>query len=174
MRIPRMSLNHLTNCENIHMSNKFLTKNHLNFNYFNAPSIRKPRGFWYSINIEWLNWVKSEMPDWEFPFLYELILDKTKILSIHNENDLKEFFNKYISKKQIELSIGDFYYRTNWYKLSKDYSGIEFLNYKKSYNMNIDISPFEFKKIVWYDHIDVSSGCIWNINALISINLIDE
>mgnify|MGYP001769505466 CR=1 FL=1 len=171
--IPRKSIDHLKTYDNIHMSSKLLTKDKIDFTkYFNAPSIRKPQGFWYSLGTDWLSWVRSEMPHWEYPFLYELLIDKSKLLIINNTNDLLNFINEYsIANSSIKFDNRYEYKKINWYILAKKYSGIEFSNYRKSYLLNKN----ELNTLsLWYDGIDVSSGCIWNKNALISINLIQE
>ena len=91
--------------------------------------------------------------------------------------DAKEFFKFF---DEIKLLVGfnsikfddkHEYKKINWHILAKKYSGIEFSNYKKLYSLN----KKELNTLsLWYDGIDVSSGCIWNKNALISIRLIQE
>lgn len=112
------------------------------------------------------------MPHWEYSFLYELLIDKSKLLIINNTNDLLNFINEYsIANSSIKFDNRYEYKKINWYILAKKYSGIEFSNYRKLYLLNKN----ELNTLsLWYDEIDVLSGCIWNKNALISINLIQE
>ena len=172
IEIPRKSIDHLESYENLHMSKELITKNKLDFTkYFNAPSICKPEGLWYSIGTSWLSWVKSEMPHWEYQFLYELIIDKSKLFIINNSNDLTNFIANYLIPRNSSNSYNYFELnKIDWYKLAKEYSGIEFRNYKKSYQLQIKYVSIP----TWYDGIDVSSGCIWDKNALLSVNLIQE
>lgn len=171
MNAIRNSINHLLTYENIHMSKRIIDSIHFE-NYCNAPIVSmKPRGFWYSLGTEWLEWVRNEEPHWEYQFLYELIIDKSKLFIINDSNDLTDFIANYLIPRNSSNSYNYFELnKIDWYKLAKEYSGIEFRNYKKSYQLQIKYVSIP----TWYDGIDVSSGCIWDKNALLSVNLIQE
>lgn len=91
-----------------------------------------------------------------------------KVLLISNEKDLLLFTKRYgfidaNYKKTFSDFKGDFKSlkhfatRINWYKVSKDYAGIE-------------ICPhlLACREYFWYDLFDVASGCVWNLPAIIS------
>ena len=40
----------------------------------------KPIGLWYGIGTSWIDWVISNMPDWECENIFEIKLDESKIL----------------------------------------------------------------------------------------------
>jgi len=123
--------------------------------YCQFNKTHKPAGLWYTINEEWLEWCKIEMPGWINKYQFELDIDLSKILMIKNTIDLKLFNKKYTNSA---LGI-------EWNKVAEKYDGIEIQNY--SYLMNhvkYDSIP------LWVWGWDISSGCIWNLAALKGIN----
>jgi hypothetical protein len=116
----------------------------------------KPVGLWYGIGTSWIDWVKSEMPDWEVENIFELHINDSNIIKIRNMEEILEFDQKY--------SINHDYFKTiNWIDVAKDYSGIE-------------IAPYIWKarlKISWYYTWDVASGCIWGKNGIDSIKRVN-
>lgn len=114
----------------------------------------KPEGFWYAIDNAWIEWCRSEMPEWEHEYLYEIILGpKTNLLYISNYKELIEFTNDY-QVKTPEPFIGRCVnYNINWPLVAFKYDGIE-------------INPYIYEarfKLLWYYGWDVASGCIWNL-----------
>lgn len=159
----RKSLHHLDRYTRIHMSNDIISEIDCS-KYINNQNLDKPTGFWYSMGTEWLKWVQLEMPDWEKQYLYDLRLDENKILKITNLDELKQFNKTYKS----EHKTFDRYYSINWDLVADKYFGIEFQNYraiKSEYDDWYDL---------WFHMIDVSSGCIWNNEAVKSLTLICE
>ena len=49
----------------------------------------KPKGLWYAIGDEWIQWVKSESPQWAEQYLYEIQLDLSKILVLDTVEKVK-------------------------------------------------------------------------------------
>lgn len=137
-----------------------ITKNNkISFeNISSQKSGPKPFGLWYGIGTSWIDWVKDEMPDWDYDNVFEIVIDESKILKISKFNELIEFTNEYIDNNEMLSN-----YFINWNKLSKKYSGIE-------------ISPYIWEgrmKFIWYYGWDVASGCIWKKDAIIGINKIN-
>lgn len=116
----------------------------------------KPRGLWYAIGTSWIDWVRNEMPDWEGDYIYKLQLNSNNILFLKTYDDLVSFTQKYSDEQSLDTT------NINWERVSNEYSGIE-------------INPYQSKArydILWYYGWDIASGCIWNKNALNTINRI--
>lgn len=117
----------------------------------------KPIGLWYGIGNSWIDWVRNEMPEWEYDNVFELKINESKILMISNMNELMEFNNMYLDDNPMNFNGN-----IDWREVSKKYSGIE-------------IAPFIWKgrnELNWYYSWDVASGCIWKSDAIISIDKI--
>jgi len=116
----------------------------------------KPKGFWYAFGTEWVDWVRSEMPEWEKPHLFKIDIDTTNILQLNNESDVHEFMEKYCDDK-----IKKWNSEINWVKVSKDYSGFEIPDYREIY---------EYRDLyMWISSFDISSGCIWDLSLITNI-----
>lgn len=124
----------------------------------------KPKGFWYSCEHEWLNWVRIEMPDREEEHYYDVQLDYSKILIIDTFDKFKEFDTKYGVTQS--SSYGDRY--INWKKVSQDYSGIEICPYQYRAKNSM------YLEYTWYITWDIASGCIWNKDAIKAIKPADK
>jgi hypothetical protein len=55
----------------------------------------KPKGFWYAFGTEWVDWVRTEMPEWEKPHLFKIDIDASRILQLNSTSDIQEFTKKY-------------------------------------------------------------------------------
>ena len=84
-------------------------------------------------------------------YIYKIRPNYVNILRLRKTNQINSFTKKYL------LSDGKY---IDWDKVSKKYSGIDI-----RYN-----SKWENNK--WYDGWDLSSGCIWSSNGLISSEII--
>ena len=51
----------------------------------------KPRGLWYAIGTEWVDWVRGNMPEWESDHIYKIELDDSKILHLGEDMSYAEF-----------------------------------------------------------------------------------
>jgi len=118
----------------------------------------KPKGLWYGMGDSWINWVRTEMPHWECDNLFKLDLDESKIIKLNNEEELLDFNEKYGEELYGASNCID------WFEVSKKYSGIEIPNYLWSLRMD--------RRVGWYYGWDVASGCIWNEDAIVSIDKI--
>lgn len=122
----------------------------------------KPIGLWYSINLEWIKWCKSEMPDWIHKHNIEIDIDEGKILVISTPKQLAYFIEKY----ERSVSYSDFLKEVNWEKVTKQYSGIEIRNYEQLKWMR-DRDHNTIKSFsAWFSSWDVSSGCIWDLTVV--------
>ena len=134
---------------------------------------QKPRGLWYGIGTSWIDWVESEMPEWEGKFIYKLEINEPFILMLKNEEELNNFtvrFGRYPEKDEAyhqyvkrayaseQLSIEQIgpAISIDWLEVSLLYAGIE-------------ISPYQWdsrSNLHWYYPWDVASGCLWNKKAI--------
>lgn len=117
----------------------------------------KPKGLWYAFGEEWeefCNINNFNIDKYRYKFL--LIIDDSKIYKIKNNQDLKEFEEKYYIKDESGLDGID------WKSVENDgYFGFEIKNWNSlSGKYNIDMGSS------WISKYDLDSGCIWNINAI--------
>lgn len=111
----------------------------------------KPRGLWYAVGVDWIGWVRSEMPEWEQEHLFKVELG-SKIIKVNNRADVEKF--------EHEFGVGtDFGMMIDWEAVAKKYNGIELIHYN-------DFSHF------WTYGWDVRSGCIWNKSGIKKITKI--
>ena len=112
----------------------------------------KPNGLWFGIQDHWIRWVKYEMPEWKEPNLTSLELDENKVLIIDTVEKIQEFDQTY------GCYLEDFptFRVINWTQVAKQYDGILFPVYFRDQRRNY----------IWYNVIDVPSGCIWNKRAV--------
>ena len=130
----------------------------------NEEGSYKPKGLWYSHKNEWVEWVRSEMPDWEKEHLHLISLDYTDIIRLKSHEDILKFSDIYakpistykdIINKENKLN----YSTIDWYSVAKKYKGIEIIPY--IYSARYDV--------MWYYGWDVASGCIWDSTAIKNI-----
>ena len=121
---------------------------------------------------------KWEELDWG-DYIYGVKIDLSNVLVIKTYQDYVNFNNIYGMKKTFKIPKSlqesnndkDSYTNKliNWKKVSEKYSGIEVKNYNKIKKqlrkdfMNENISS-------WLDTFDFSSGCIWDLKAVKSVN----
>jgi len=116
----------------------------------------KPKGLWYGMGDSWIDWVRHEMPHWEYDNLFKVDLDESKIIKLNNEEELLAFNDQYGEKNYTNF--------IDWFEVSKKYSGIEIPNYLWSLRMD--------RRVSWYYGWDVASGCVWGEDAIVSIDKI--
>ena len=143
----------------------------------------KPNGLWFSYGNEWIEWCNTYCPQMiRGNYLYNLEIDDTDILKIKSFEDLKDLHDNYgysmlkamaertndteamfpenvLSKKTM----------VDWQKLTKDYKGIEFIDY---HAIKVE-SVFDIIAYAWFNSVDVSGGCIWDLSALKSYNKVE-
>lgn len=124
----------------------------------------KPTGFWFSIDESWKEWCEEN----EF---------KIKSLAYKHKVTLKETANILLLEEPEQLVRFTVHYRANylptkiidyidWPRLATEYDGIIITPYQYSCRYE----PMVF----WYYGWDCACGCIWNIDAVESIELIPQ
>jgi hypothetical protein len=111
----------------------------------------KPAGFWYGFGNSWIQWTKSEMPEWSGKYIYEVNIGNANVLKIDTYSKLLKFNDEFSAQSTPGISSID------WAKVSKKYDGIEIVPYQNNARMNF--------KLLWYYGWDVASGCIWNLDT---------
>lgn len=109
----------------------------------------KPRGFWYGFGSEWIDWTRSEMPEWTGKYIYKVDIGNSNVLKLSNQMELAMFDRQYEASRD-----GDIF--KDWVAVSKKYDGIE-------------INPYQWSSrqdYMWYYGWDVASGCIWNLKDI--------
>jgi hypothetical protein len=122
--------------------------------------MRKPVGLWYACGDEWIEWTKTDMPEWleSSDYLYEVKLGDG-VLRITNVEEFDWLQQKYLRAGRFGDQVMD------WKAIQDDgYSGIEICPYASYARMEAD----------WYYGWDVASGCIWDSRGIVEINLIAE
>ena len=126
--------------------------------YYQAKPRIKPTGLWYSINNEWFKWCRGEMFEWIKGWSYSLEVDTSDILIITNNNELKNFCDKYT------LNLGKYLYYIDWLRVTQKYKGIELQNY---HTLKWDCwTVKEFNTLIWVYGWDVSGGCVWDLSII--------
>lgn len=155
------------------------------------PIEKKPKGLWYGIDDDWLQWCYSNQSDWIGPYFYEIVLDESRLLSINNLEAFDQFEKAHVGKPEWMVALqqmailGDDPLEKEWggYKLSllNEYSdsgimGKSFINYGKvalSYGA-MEVTPYLHKRrlsSMWYYGWDCASGCVWEKKAIKKIKL---
>lgn len=149
----------------IHLSKKPISKL-LDKNQNKTPGLQ-PKGLWIAKDKEWIRFMDKNTSrdlngyvysvNLNFPVVKKLKEEDNKvILKVGNQKELDKFMGNYMVSN----------YKIDWKKLSNDCAGIIF----EPYFYNKDMDP---EKNKWYSTLDISSGCIWNKDAM-SINLLHE
>lgn len=116
----------------------------------------KPSGFWYGFGSEWIDWCRSEMPDWVGKYIYGVDVGKSNVLQITTNLELMQFNRKYesrVSDTGYKLYEGE---SIDWQKVVSEYDGIE-------------INPYQNEarnQYMWYYGWDIASGCVWNLSKV--------
>lgn len=117
----------------------------------------KPNGFWYGFGQAWIQWTKTEMPEWTGKYIYEVVIEKGNVLKIDTYEKLLQFNEEFSTANIPGITVID------WKKVASQYDGIEIVPYQTKARNNYDL--------LWYFGWDVASGCIWNLDN-VSLRLI--
>lgn len=119
----------------------------------------KPSGFWFSKDKEWLEWCLEEsMFIGENSYCYQLDIDMKNFIQIDTFDKLIQFQELYEQKHGINKNYID------WNKIKEKYDGIFFDNYKQ---IKLECNKLRLlNKLIWFYGIDVSSGCIFNVDCI--------
>lgn len=141
----------LTDDMRVHMSKKPFE---LEQRTFNQKVTMKPSGFWYGFGSDWIDWTRSEMPEWTGKYIYAVDTDNTNVLQIKTHMELMQFNREY--SQGLMSQIYEEGEAIDWKKVASKYDGIE-------------INPYQFKarqQYMWYYGWDVASGCVWNLSGV--------
>lgn len=128
----------------------------------------KPKGLWYGIDNEWLDWCSSEMKHWIKKYNIEIEVNENKLLIIETKKQLKDFEKRFGTNTLPQTMKGLEFIEINWKRVTECYSGIELRNYHAiKYSRD-----FAFEWSCWFYAWDVSSGCIWDLSIINSYCLI--
>jgi len=132
----------------------------IKFKTVSQASEWKPQGLWYAQGGEWLEWMKSDRPEWldKYNFMYALEIHEPKILMISSIEKFEQFEKEYFQPdvKRSDLTDPGRYSFIDWPRIEKEYSGVEIIPY------------FWEKRLanLWYYGWDVAAGCIWHENGV--------
>ena len=127
----------------------------------------KPRGIWFSVGEDWVNWLKDSHFDMhpDFPWHKQTALvlkKKAKVLRISNAKQMDSFTKKYYGVDEYLPDINTPKWKPgqmiNWQRVAQDYDGIIIAPYIGSRRLE--------PHTMWYYGWDVASGCVWNIDAI--------
>lgn len=122
----------------------------------------KPNGLWYDIDGDWISWCLAESPNWIRPYIYEVILDESKVLKINTIEEFEVFEDEYSIRDNTFSNFGivnciDY---INWLRVREKYGAVE-------------ITPYFWDKRLesyWYYSWDCASGCVWD-SAIVQVRL---
>ena len=146
------------------------------YNTYQYKLYFKPNGLWFAVGDEWLRFIiDNEYNDIKYRYLYEVVVDKNKMIIINNLQELYEFSEKYGVKQNKKV------YEINWKNVvdkTKKYGilinpNLKYiiLKYKTKNDKYFDYFAY-FQGMEWYLTWDVSSGAVWNHKAIKSFKLI--
>jgi len=114
-------------------------------------SYPKPKGIWYSLASEWVEFLIYQAPEWasNYTNVFLLDIDFSKILKIDSTEKFETFNKDYANGIH-----GDWF--VDWTAIQKEgYKGVEIIPYQMDY-----------RDITWYNQWDVASGCIWDSSCI--------
>jgi hypothetical protein len=123
----------LTDDMRIHMSKKPFE---LEPRTFTQKDELKPTGFWYGFGSEWIDWTRSEIPEWIGKYIYSVDIGNTNVLQIKTHMELMQFNREYQASLIGGINVGTI----DWKKVAGKYDGIE-------------INPYQFEaryQYTWY------------------------
>lgn len=115
----------------------------------------KPKGLWYDLNDAWK--YTQAMGGELGAHAYVVEVDPKQILVLATRRDVEEFRARYESIAHEEFEVID------WKAVARACAGIEVHN-PRSFNVRSTVFPSD--RPTWLDTWDVSSGCVWNEDAV--------
>lgn len=140
----------------------------------------KPFGFWFAVGDEWLQHMKKTN-FWmnKYNYLYELEVDKSKIINIDTLASLHEFsftYGAHIHHKGDKFTITTTP-RIDWHSCIKETGAKGIIispNFKKlyhKYNFFNDMYNV-FVGAEWYLRWDIASGVVWDTTAITNMKIV--
>jgi hypothetical protein len=118
----------------------------------------KPQGMWYSIGTAWKDYA-DDAGLRVGSSVYRVTLTMSRILVVRPE-DLSALNRQYGKPWRVEgFDLGR---KIDWAKVAQTYAGVEFNPYNK-WADEVD------EDSLWYQGIDVPSGCVWDSAAIASV-----
>lgn len=160
--IMNMSLIHYSKYPLKHLDNRETIINDICSKY--ECLYLKPYGLWLSVDDSWEKWCISESFRIDsLKYKHDVKLSKNaNILKISSTEEVDDFNYEYSFNSGEYLSLNRML--INWDRVYEDYDGII-------------ISPYNYGMIryiyMWYYAWDCESGCIWNIDIIESIKLLN-
>jgi len=126
----------------------------------------KPHGFWVSVQGEddWPSWCTNEGLEHWVPFEHAVELASgAKLLILDTAESLKDFTRSYAIERPWSYEDRHYVdYCIDWARLAFEYSGIIIAPYQWSQRLDLE----------WYYGWDCASGCIWDLTAIASVELL--
>lgn len=127
----------------------------------------KPSGLWFSVKGEydWDWWCRSEEFGVERLACAHLVVleDGANILCLTSVAEMMAFHDKYMHRPYASVSS---YVQIDWRRVMAEYDGIIISPYQWDLRMARDF--------LWYYTWDCASGCVWNWDAVKSLDLIED
>ena len=140
---------------------------HMNREYTQPNLRRKPVGLWYSIDFEWIEWLKQAgyTPG---TTNVSIDVDESRMYIITNLDDLDAFQAIYESTDPAKAQFSFI----DWEAVAKDWAGVEIRNFQEL-NKAILNKWDLFAKFPWVSQLDCSSGCIWDLSIINSFESVE-
>jgi hypothetical protein len=151
---------------------------------------RKPsKGFWYSpgsfSKSSWVSWCSYEMPEWVDPTTHQYIACKIletafvpsgapaepTVARISTENEFHEFHKHFACL--LPIYENDYVFGIDWDRVRHEgwagvYIDFQYDCHRVIYPRPTVASSIQDQICGWYHGWDCSSGCVWNIEAILS------
>jgi hypothetical protein len=126
----------------------------------------KPRGFWVTVDGEhcWKTWCISEDYYQEgLRCAHEVTLKpEARILILSTEEAVRAFSQQYRER----FSPSGRAAGIDWKRVAEDYDGIIITPYQWGLRLDMEVD--------WYYTWDCASGCIWSVDAIESVKLLEN
>jgi len=126
----------------------------------------KPGGLWLSDESDygWKAWCEAESFG-SLAHVYKCIVNMEDILHLSTSKELEDFTHQYpfVFADPRFKKLNYFKEQIDWVKVMKTYTGIV-------------ITPYVYESrftLMWYYVWDCASGCVWNLDAIESIDLVN-
>lgn len=118
-------------------------------------SAHKPAGLWYADGVEWIDWMRYEMPSWldKVNYVYRVV-PSASVLKLKTPQAIRAFHNNYGSRDAWTI---------RWDAVADEYDGVEIIPYHRE---------LRYSDISWYYTWDIASGCIWRPSGIAELELI--
>ena len=126
---------------------------------------RKPHGFWLAVPTlsgdAWQDYCKSADYGPPMSWRHRVLVDPTRLLVLNERKDLSD---EWLKPPPIpDFLIADKYDTPipYWETIAELYDGVMFPDYKKD----------KSERYGWWNFIDLSSACVWNLDCVISTGI---